>query len=57
MTLNTQKRSQISDLSFDLKLEKEKIKFKVSRRKEIIKSTMEINEMETENKGNEWNQS
>lgn len=43
--------SQISDLKFYLKkLEKEdQLKWKVNRRKEIIKITVEINEIENQN--------
>ena len=46
--LNKQEKSQINNLTLHLKqLEKEQTKPKVSRKKEIIKIRVEINEIET----------
>ena len=52
--LRKQEKSQINNLILHLKqLEKEEqTKLKVSRRKEIIKITAEINEIETKKKSN-----
>ena len=48
LTIPSQEKSQIKNLTLHLKqLEKDQIKPKVSRRKEIIKIRAEINEIET----------